>query len=298
MVHRRDLIALGLTGGAIDDRVRRGVLFVQHRAVYCVGHPALTPRGRLRAAVLACGEEAVLSHQAAAGLWDLVSGARRQVDVTTAASRHPRPGIAVHRVRRLGSLERSEVAGLPVTSVARTLLDLAAQLPEPRLDRLLERAERLRVLDAREIRELCDRRAGHHGAGALRRAMARYDSAGEHARSPLEARFVRLCRAAGLPVPVLNAPVAGFEVDAFWPGHRLVVELDGFAVHGTRAAFERDRARDAALQAAGLRVVRFTHRQVSRDPAGAIATVAALLGSPQATTSASISSRSASVANR
>jgi hypothetical protein len=230
------------------------------------------------AAVLACGPEAMLSHHSAAALWELRPTARSAVDVTAPGrTRHGRPGITFHPVRRLDPVDRARLDGVPVTTVARTLFDLAEVLAPRQLERAFEQAERLRLLDLRAINNLARRSRGRHGLRALSALLAERREPAPATRSELERRFLDLCHTAGLPRPAVNIVVSGLEVDAVWPDQRLVVELDGHAFHHTRAAFERDRLRDATLQLAGYRVLRVTHRRLEREPATVAETVRALL---------------------
>ena len=147
------------------------------------------------------------------------------------------------------------------------------------LERAFEEAERLRLLDVRAIDQLCGRSRGRRGLRALGDLVREARPPAPAMRSELERRFLDLCRDADLPRPRVNSVVAGFEVDLLWPDRRLVVELDGHAFHHTRAAFERDRIRDGALQLAGYRVLRFTHRRLETDPVAAVESVRALLAS-------------------
>lgn len=239
--------------------------------VYAVGHTRLSGSGRLMAAVLTCGDGALVSHRSAADHLGIARNASGIVDVLTVGQvRQDRPGVRRHRVRHLHPDDRTVVDGIPVTSVARTLLDLAEVVDRRRLGRALEQAERLRLLDLRAIDELIARSRGRHGVKPLRAVLAAVSTPPQETRSELERRFVDLCRDNGLPPPAVNAMVEGLEVDALWPVHRLAVELDGYEFHRTRAAFERDRARDTRLQLAGYRVLRVTHRMLARE-AGAIA---------------------------
>jgi len=278
LVVRRQLLALGLGASGISHRLAAGRLHRVHRNIYAVGHPMVSPRGRWLAAVLACGRDAVLSHRSAAALWGLSPTARADADVSTnAGGRHSRPGIAVHRIQVLPPADRTVVDRIPVTSVARTLLDLTKVVSPQVLQRALEAAERERRLDLHALDELFTRNPGRHGLRTLRRAVAAYDPAAAVTRSDLERRFLALCRTAGLPRPAVNTQVAGFEVDMAWPAKQLIVELDGHAFHSSRQAFERDRMRDAALALAGFRVIRITHRRLHDDPAAVVATVRELL---------------------
>ena len=198
------------------------------------------------------------------------------IDVLGRLRGHRRPGIRLHYSRTLTEDDRAVVDSIPVTGVPRTLLDLAAVAPA-RLDRALEQAERLELFDLLAVLSLLDRCGRHPGAGRLRRALAAYVPL-PYTRSELERRFLRLVDDAGLPAPAVNVVVAGYEVDMLWPDRGLVVELDGFEHHRTRAAFERDRRRDEDLKLAGLEVVRLTARRLAGDPGGVRKSLAELLG--------------------
>ena len=231
------------------------------------------------AAVLAAGPAAVLSHRSAAALWDLRSSASRRVEVT-AARQHKRPGIEVHRAR-LEPDESTQVDGIPVTTVARTLLDLATVLPRSQLERATERAEALQLTDVVPLDALLERHRGHRGTSALREIV----KAGvlfALTRSEVEDRFLTFLDVHGLARPEVNANLhldgRWFEADFLWRDQRVVVELDGHQTHGTRAAFERDRERDRILQAHGWRVIRITWRQLHEHPDAVAADLARLLG--------------------
>lgn len=220
------------------------------------------------AAVLACGDGAALSHRSAAALWDLRSTESPVVDVTVAsrAGRRRRPGIVVHRSRALRGGDLVRHRAIRTTSPARTLLDLADLLPAGPLERALERAEALRVLDLRELRATIQRSSTRRGSGTLAEMLERLPPDPGLTRSELEDIFLELCARHRLGQPLVNANVGGYTVDFLWTRERLIVETDGHRDHATRAPFERDRARDARLVAGGYRVVRFTYRQVTREP--------------------------------
>jgi Transcriptional regulator, AbiEi antitoxin/Protein of unknown function (DUF559) len=252
----------GLSYEAVRARVRVGRLHRLHHGVYAVGHTVLKREGRWLAAVLACGEGAVLSHRSAAAHWGLLQSEATRTEVTTARRRAGNAAIRLHRSRSLLACDTTTHEGIPVTSVARTLLDLAATLRADRLERALAQAERLQLYDHRAIEDVLARANGHRGKAGLSKATA---SDPKLTRSDLEARVLSLIRAAGLPEPLTNFLLTApdhprLEVDLYWPTHRLVVELDGYETHRTRRAFEADRQRDAALTTAGYRVVRFTWR--------------------------------------
>ena len=216
------------------------------------------------AAVLACGEGAALSHVSAAAHWDLLGTSAALIDVTVPLTREGRPGIRPHRTRSLVARDTTRHEGIPITTVPRTLLDLAAAVTPDRLERAIAQAERLQRYDHTTIENVIARSNGHHGVGALTAAIARDDP--KWTRSELESRFLTLVRQAGLPEPHVNFALTApdhprLEVDFCWATHHLIVELDGWDTHRTRQAFEADRRRDAALTAGGWRVVRFTWRE-------------------------------------
>jgi predicted transcriptional regulator of viral defense system len=268
VVSRAQLATLGLGRGAIDGRLRAGRLRRVHRGVYAIGGAALPREGRHLAAVLAYGPGAVLSHTSAAVHWGLLAYDAPRPEVTAPASRTGVPGIRLHRTHSLDARDATDHRGVPVTTVAKTLLDVAAQAPRSHLEHALGQALRNQLYDHRAILDVLERHRGRRGVLPLRAATAD-DPA--FTRSELERRFRALCRRAGLPQPLSNAHVADadnqvHEVDFFFPAHRLVVETDGWRDHWTRVAFERDRAKDAALVAAGYAVLRFTKRQIADDP--------------------------------
>jgi very-short-patch-repair endonuclease len=243
-----------------------------------VGAPYPSLRGRWRAATLALGDHALLSHRDAAVLHDLASARRPAVEVTVPGrnARH-QSGINPHRIVTPHADDRAVVEAIPVTSVARTLLDLAAILDPLGLRRAYEQAERMGVLDRVAIEMLLERCRGHHGYGRLR-ALAAYDpAAAARAESELERIFCDLLRRFGIPLPLVNVLVDGYLVDAYWPGARLVVELDGFEFHRDRDTFERDRRKLADLRRSGFEAVAFTYRQLTRDPEWVVGTVRSLL---------------------
>ena len=228
------------------------------------------------AAVLTCGEDALLSHRSAAALWGIAPSARACIDVTTGRGRGERSGITLHRARGLHPNDRAELDGIPITSLPRTLLDLAEVVSRDRLEAAFEGADRLRLIDLGAIVELCARSPGRRGLKPLRALLSDYGP-GAEAHSELERRFLVFCREGDLPQPSINAHVAGLEVDALWRDGRLVAELDGYAFHSTRGAFERARVRDARLQLAGYRVLRITHRMLEKDPEAVAGTICSLL---------------------
>jgi len=272
---RAELRAAGLSDGAIARRLQGGTLHRMYRNVYSVAHGALLrPEARWLGAVLACGDDAVLSHCSAAVLWGLLEDRWSFVDVTTPRRcRKGTEGIRLHRTRRLEPVDVVVVRGIPATTVERTLVDLADVVPLRVLRRAARQAEVLR-LPTGSLRKKAHGRRGAPSLSAL--ALQRADVV--LTRSQLESRFLRLCRRFGIPRPDRNVGIEGKERDFVWRGARLVVEVDGHATHGTRFAFEDDRARDVALVRAGWRVVRFTHAQIAFNAADVAAALRDLLG--------------------
>jgi hypothetical protein len=263
VVSRGQLHALGFTNGAIQRNVAAGRLHRRHRGVYSVGHTLISRHGAYLAAVLACGPGAVLSYRSAAALWGLRPSDASRIDVTVPHTCGVRTSaaIVVHRSRR--PVKATTHDGIPVTTPGQTLADLATALPRRALEKVAEAAE------ANRLHVEVD--AAHPGAKRLDEVLAAHDL-DTTTRSGLEDALLALCDAHGIPRPLVNARVAGFEVDFCWSDERLIVETDG-RHHQTRAAFERDRARDALLTALGWRVMRFTARQVRRGPGGVAALV-------------------------
>jgi very-short-patch-repair endonuclease len=229
------------------------------------------------AAVLAGGDGTVLSHRSAAALWGLMR-ATTPIEITAPRGRR-RPSIVVHE-SGVAPAERTARARIPVTTVARTLFDLAEVVDERRHERAWEEADRLGLLKIAAVEDVCERGHGRHALPAIRRLIeaARLP---ETVRSPLEERFLEFCREHELPPPQTNVLILGKEVDAYWPDAALVVESDGWTFHGHRAAFERDRSRDAAMQAQGYRVLRVTDRRLKHEPNELAVELRALLALPK-----------------
>lgn len=274
VVHEAQLKRLGFTRSAIDARLRAGRLHRVHRGVYAVGYDRLTQLGWWLAAVFAYGRGAVLSHASAAALWGMVRP-RGLIDVTSERGKPGRQGIRLHRSKVVPA-DRAETHRIPVTSVARTLFDYAEVVDERKLERAWEEADRLNLLRLAEIERVCERGAGRHSLRPIRRLLVKA-RAPARTRSPLEDRFLAFCDDHGLPSPATNVLILGREADAYWPAFRLVVELDGYAYHHHYAAFQRDRARDAALQAAGYHSIRVTHHRLDHEPATVLAELRRLL---------------------
>ncbi|MBS1871068.1 MAG: DUF559 domain-containing protein [Actinobacteria bacterium] len=280
VVSRGQLLDAGIASATLRDRVRRGQVVPLHRGVYAVGHAHLRPEGFWLAAVLAVGPPAVLSHRDAAALHGLRPCNRPRIEVTTPAERKRTAKLDVHARRALDPRDVTTVAGIPVTTVARTVVDLAEVLTHEALTKVLGEAERQRVLDLTGIEEALARRRGRRGSATatLRAALRELSDHGATlTRSPLEDRLLPLLAAHDLPRPATNAYVEGYEGDAVWHRHKLVVELDGWDAHKTRRAFQHDRTKQNALTTAGWTVLRFTHDDLVRRPEVVVAAVRARL---------------------
>ncbi|HEV7769673.1 MAG TPA: type IV toxin-antitoxin system AbiEi family antitoxin domain-containing protein [Solirubrobacterales bacterium] len=264
VVSARQLREIGYSRDVVADATKAGRLHRLHRGVYAVGHLDLDWHSHCLAAVLAC-TPAVASHTSAGWLWGLLRYQPGVVDVTAATRRHPKRTIRLHHAR-LGDEDRDEREGIPITSLARTQLDLAATLAPARLSRVIERAEELGIFDLIAIEELLGRVTHHPGTGKLRLALAIYRPDPAFTRSGLERRFLALVKRSGLPVPAMNYVTEGFELDAYWEEERFVAELDAYETHGSNAAFERDRLRHEDLKLAGIEMVRITGPRLKREP--------------------------------
>ncbi len=277
VVARRQLTARGLTETMVRNRIRDGRLIRLHRGVYALGHRRLRQEGWWLAAVLATGDRAVLSHRDAAALHGIRAPSNSaKVDVTTPDRVAATPAIRVHRVTTLTPADTTTINAIPVTTVARTLVDLASTLSP----KAISEAERVHLIDVVAIEEARLRVRGRRGQGdaALQQALDDHRSRGASlTRSELEDRFLAVVEANGLPRPRTNATIHGHEVDALWADHRLVVELDGWAFHHTRAAFQRDRTKSNALELLGYAVLRYTHDDVARRAERMVAELRGLL---------------------
>lgn len=228
--------------------------------------------------VLACGDGAGLSHACATALWEVrpYSGSYIDVTIPTRNGRARRDRIRLHRSSTLTAEDLTTRRAIPVTTIARTLLDIAAIVTAASLARTVEQSEIRRLFDLAAVERTLDRHPNHPGAARLTRALDLYRD-DEFTRSELEAAFIALCDAHAVPRPLVNHIVEGQEVDFFWADQRLIVETDGRGTHLTHAAFERDRARDARLLALGYRVLRFTELQIRLERSTVADTLRAVL---------------------
>lgn len=273
VVGHRQLRALGVTRYAIEWRLRTGRLHELWRGAYAVGHEAVTPRGRWMAAALLGGSDAALSNRAAGALWGLW---RISAPEVTCSRQLVRPGITFHRAV-LPADERTVRDGIPVTTPARTLFDLAQTAHLGQLERAIDAAELAGLGDSLSLGELLERHPRRKGARSLRTILDRGGLGLRVTRSELERRFLALMRRGGLPLPQTNSMVLGFECDAVWRDERLIVELDVYGTHGGRRSFREDRRRDRALGVAGWRTHRVTDDDIRDQPHSLLAELRSLL---------------------
>jgi hypothetical protein len=264
-VAHSQLIDLGLSPSAIKRWVAAGRLHPEHRGVYAVGHRATGHLGRWMGGVLACGPGAVLSHHNAAAHLGLRPMSSAAIHVTTTCHRRPK-GIRVHRVRQLHTDDFSVVEDIPTTSVARTCLDMAEVLALRQTVRMLEQSERLGVFDLMALEQLMDHSHGRRGVKPLGQALEAINDEPPFVNSGWERDLLDFCDDWDIPRPELNVIVEDYLVDALWRAAKVIVELDSWAHHRSRTAFEDDRERDCALDLAGYRVLRITWRRLRREP--------------------------------
>jgi hypothetical protein len=271
VVTTAQLGSLGYGKNSVSKAAGVGRLHRVHRGVYVVGYRRLSWHGRCLAAVLA-SSPSVASHQSAAWIWGLLRSRPGTVHITSPNTRRARRSFVVH-VADLSAADRTIRDGIPVTSVARTILDTAVGRPERDVRRLIRRADDGKVFDLRAMRDLLDRTRGHRGRATVLAALDLYDETPVFTRSELERRFLEVVTAAGLPAPAMNVFVAGHEIDAYWEAERFGVELDVYATHGSRLSFEEDRVRDDELLLAGIETIRVTGPRLDREPEAVIDSV-------------------------
>lgn len=275
----RQLKRLGLGRGAVEHRRAVGRLHSVHAGVYAVGHGAIRFEAHLLGAVMACGNDAVLSHKQAGLMWGMfppwaeVELEPVNVTVPRGSRRGRRPGIAVHRAA-LDRDERTIHRGIPISSPGRTLADLGHHLTARELESCVDRAITENLVTPSTLRTAATRRRHAVALRGLLQAAERFDSVTE---SELEEAFLRLVREAGLPRPTLNASVAGMRVDAIWHGERVAVELDGYRWHRTRTRQESDRKREARLRRDGWMPLRYSARQVFDEPLAVVSDITRVL---------------------
>jgi very-short-patch-repair endonuclease len=264
-----------MTRRAIERRIAAGWLVRLHDGVYAVGHTALTKESRVLAAVYSCGPDALASHRAAGRLRGFVRGAQ-PIEVTAPRGCKPRAGMIVHRSRLIDPEDRAVVDGIPVTSVARTIVDLADVLTEERLADAVHECEVQRLFDLNEVDRVLERLTGRKGRHKLGRVLAAYRDVQPFTRGRAERLVFRMCEDQGLRKPRVNTWVDTHEVDFYWPEARLALEFDGAATHYTHRAFYADRAKDRALATRGIHVIRATWPDVNPDANALAAELAAI----------------------
>jgi very-short-patch-repair endonuclease/predicted transcriptional regulator of viral defense system len=266
VVARRQLLALGFNAREIEHRVKRGRLHRVMRGVYAVGWPSLTQERRWMAAVLACGEGAVLSHRSAAALWGIGTEGRAWIDVSVRRrTRLRRQGVRVRARPALGDGDVAHRDAIPVTGIVLTLIDLATELGPIGVERAVNEADKHDLVDPETLRSALTGYEGERGARRLRIVLdARTFRLSD---SDLEILFRPIAARAGLPPPLTKHDVNGFEVDFFFPDLGLVVETDGLRYHRTPSAQARDVHRDRTHTLAGMTALRFTHYEVKYEAA-------------------------------
>ena len=261
VVTRTQLLHAGVTPQEIKSRVQAGALLRVHRGVYRVGHRAPSIEATYLAAVLAAGEGALLSGRAAAHLLGLVRGTAPTPELITRTERRIE-GVRTHRSRVLDARDATTFSGIPVTTVPRTLVDIAANLSLDALARACHEAGVRHRATPSAVEAVLARRPNSPGAKKLRRVI----HGDVHVTlSKLEARFLGLLRREGLPLPITNRPAGGRRVDCRWPEHRLTVELDGYQFHNSRHSWEQDRRREREARARGDDFRRYTYADVTED---------------------------------
>ena len=269
----RQLMEAGLSAGSIRHRVRTRRLHPLHRGVFLAGSGLPYPRTREMAAVLALGPEAVASHRSAAKLFGIVAADGTDVDVTVVgANRASRAGIRVHRSRALTHADTGTFDGIPITSPARTLLDLATQVNRGELAWAYNEALIQQLTTTSQVQELLTRTTGHPGTRPLR-AIVERNARPQRATGELERKVLTALRRAGISEPAVNARVAGWQVDFHWPEHGLVLEADGFQFHSGPESWRRDRRKQADLEHLGLRVLRTDWEEATARPESMVARV-------------------------
>jgi very-short-patch-repair endonuclease len=273
VVSRAQLLALGLHPRSVDHRIAKGRLHPVHRGIFAVGRPELTQKGRWMAAILSCGPDAALSHNSAAALWDIRTDYGKTIHVTVPTHlRRRRSGIAVHRQADATFTKRH---GIPVTTPADTLIDLASTLNRKQLEAAINEADNHDLINPERLRKAAGQSARRAGAKQLRDTLDRATFA--LTRSQLERYFLPLARRAGLPKPLTKHHLNGYEVDFFFPDLGLVVETDSLRYHRTPTQQATDRRRDQAHTKAGLTPLRFTHHQIRHEPRDVHTTLVAVV---------------------
>jgi very-short-patch-repair endonuclease len=265
VVTHRQLNDLSYSDESIKRAVAAGRLHTLHRGVFAVGHQGLSPHGLCMSAVLFRGNEALISYQSAVWLWGLERKLEIPVHVSVRWRGHRQDAIGLHHCPALRDEDVAETERLPVTSIPRTLLDYASEAKQYRLERAIDRADRLELLDSAAVNLITDEVRGHRGRGPLRRAMVIYHEKG-FTRSGGEKRMLAALADVGVQRPSVNNFIEGFELDFFWERERFGVELDSWEHHRGRRSFEEDRKRQEELAMAGIETIRITGTRLKREP--------------------------------
>jgi very-short-patch-repair endonuclease len=265
VIAHRQLNELGYSDDAIERAVASGRLHLWHRSVFAVGHQGLNPHGLCMAAVLFRGSGALISHQSAVWLWGLEKKLEIPVHVSVRWRGHAQDAIGLHHCPALRDDDIAETERLPVTGMARTLLDYASEAKQYRLERAVDQADRLGLLDLTAVDLITDEVRGHRGSRPLRRAMIIYREKG-FTRSGGEKRMLAALADVGVQRPAVNNFVEGYELDFFWEQERFGVELDSWEHHRGRRSFEEDRKRQEELTMAGIETIRITGTRLKREP--------------------------------
>jgi very-short-patch-repair endonuclease len=264
VVTRTNLLDLGFSRRGIEHRVKSGRLHLISRGVYAVGRRELTPKGRWMAAVLVCGNRAALSHRSAAELWGIGHEDAKRIDVTVRRDAEiRRKGLKVRARPSLGAGSFVIRSGIPVTHPVQTLIDLATELEPMRLERAVNEADKLDLVDPERLRRALGSYGGMPGVKPLRTLLDRHTF--RLSDSDLEVYFRPLALDAGFPQPLTKQWVLGYEVDFLFPDHRLIVETDGLRYHRTPSQQARMVRRDQKHVSEGYRVIRFTHWQIAHE---------------------------------
>jgi very-short-patch-repair endonuclease len=278
VITRAQLVAAGLTAGAIRARIRTGRLIRLFHGVYAVADPALLSRARETGALLAVGTRGCLSHRTAAAMWQLAASDPETVHVSVVGRKpRPRPGVYIHRVSRLDRADLSTHSRLRVTAPARTLIDFASQSSKAELAHAFGEARANGLLTDDRLDQALERCPHNHVGAVIVRRMLQSDPGSTYTRSRAERLLRKLLAEAQLPQPIVNAPLNGFTVDFLWPKAKLILEVDGYGTHGGRLAFERDRRRDQIHVASGHTVIRVTWEQLRDEALAVIARLAQAL---------------------
>jgi hypothetical protein len=276
VVSRAQLREIGWSRSQIQRRIESGYLRRLHHGIYAVGHASLSMRSKWMAAVLFAGPTAVLSHRSAAALWGLSSISDGSVEVSRSTGGHfSDPVLTIHRAGTLPARDRTRRDRIPITTPARTLVDLASSLSDRELDDHLSAARRLGRFDPKKIKRVIADRPNRPGGRRIAERIGLFERSQGITRSELETRFLRLCSDAGLPLPRADVAIGSEFVDFHWHEHRLIVEVDSRAFHVHQ--FDEDRSRDLAHLVNGYRTVRVTHAIMEQAPGRLVESLRRLL---------------------